>query len=83
MKICPECGKYGLEYDSYFQRLVCYNRECGASELSSEKIREIAYKDAVKGKCNVCGGNIIKHRRPNSVLHCEKCGIVYYKIPEE
>ena len=79
--ICPECNQYTLDYDSYFRRFVCRNRECNASELSSEKIKQIARQDAIKGTCNVCQGNIVKYRNDN-ILHCETCGLMYYRLPE-
>lgn len=39
---CPECHKYTLAYDSYYQRVMCFNTICMASELSSKKIRQKA-----------------------------------------
>ena len=39
---CPECGNYSLAYDEYYKRFMCFRNDCMASELSSEKIREIA-----------------------------------------
>lgn len=81
MYMCPECKKYGLDFDGYFQRFICHS--CDSSEMSSDKIKEFAHNDAVKGTCKVCKGSIIKYRTVNSVLHCEECGIVYHKIPKE
>jgi len=39
---CPECHNHSLTYDEYYKRFICFIRNCGSSELSSEKIREIA-----------------------------------------
>jgi hypothetical protein len=37
---CPECGEHTLKYDEYYKRMICYS--CCATELSSEKIRNIS-----------------------------------------
>lgn len=80
MQICPECGDATLSFDGYFQRFICHNRQCSASELSSEKIKEIVHIDAIKGVCKVCGGDVIQYKTVNAKLHCKDCGIQYYKV---
>ncbi|GAI89510.1 unnamed protein product [marine sediment metagenome] len=37
MEKCPNCGKYSIVYEKYYGRKICLMRNCGWSELSSNR----------------------------------------------